>query len=95
MDVPNQKAGSEFQFTLPSPLETGDRFYYKVAAISVDNDTVYSFHSYFFTLDQEPPSIPTGLKGTIDEKGIVSLEWNKNPDNDIRGYRVFLGQFIT
>jgi len=89
IDVPNLKEGTEFEFIVPSPLETGDRFYYKVAAISVDNDTIYSFHSYFFTLDQKPPEIPTGLKGTIDDNGIVLLEWDKNPDNDIRGYRVF------
>lgn len=89
IDVPNSKTNSEFEFIVPSPLETGDRFYYKVAAISVDNDTVISFHTYFFTLDQKPPETPTGLKGTIDEKGVVSLEWNENPDNDIRGYRVF------
>jgi len=89
IDVPNLKSGSDFEFIIPSPLETGERYYYKVAAISVDNDTVYSFHTYFFTLDQEPPSVPTGLKGTIDEKGVVSVVWTKNPENDIRGYRVF------
>ncbi|MFK8046063.1 MAG: hypothetical protein AB8B72_11255 [Crocinitomicaceae bacterium] len=88
--VPNDtEVGSEFKFTVQSPLETGDRYYYKVAAISEDKDTVFSFHEYFFTLDQEPPSIPTGLKGEIDDYGIVSLNWSQNPENDIKGYRVF------
>lgn len=87
--VDNQLELPNFKFNVPSPIETGERYYYKVGAVSADNDTVYSFHSYFFTYDQKPPEIPTGLKGTINENGILDLNWDENPDKDIRGFRVF------
>jgi hypothetical protein len=57
--VYEQKIGSKdtlFRLELPSELETGDAFYYKVFAFSVDNDTIYSAPKYFFTLDQEQPA---------------------------------------
>lgn len=79
---------TSFRFTVDM-LKTGDQFYYKVAAVSVDNDSVYSTASYLFTLDQEAPSKPTGLSGTINEKGIVSLSWTAPSDNDLQGYRIY------
>lgn len=80
---------NSFQFIANVPLESGDRYYYKVAALSVDNDTVYSFPYYFFTLDQIPPQTPQGLAGVVNDSGIVSLTWNLNDEQDIRGYRVY------
>ncbi|MDH4472531.1 MAG: hypothetical protein QE487_07965 [Fluviicola sp.] len=77
-----------FQFTVDM-LKTGDQFYYKVAAVSTDNDSVYSMAHYLFTLDQEPPSAPSKLSGTINEQGIVSLTWSAPADNDLEGYRIF------
>lgn len=79
---------TSFRFVVDM-LKTGDQFYYKVAAVSTDNDSVYSTASYLFTLDQEPPSKPTGLTGTINEKGIVSLSWTAPSDNDLQGYRIY------
>jgi len=78
-----------FDFTANVPLESGDRYYYKVAALSVDNDTVYSFPYYFFTLDQIPPQTPVGLAGIVNDSGVVALTWNLNNEKDIRGYRVY------
>ncbi len=78
-----------FSFTVTSATSTGVRAYYKVAAVSKDQDSAWSYPQYFFTLDQEPPSKPTGLKGTISDSGIVSLSWLPNPDKDLLGYRVF------
>lgn len=82
-------SNEKFRFETNSKLKTGDRNYYKVAAISVDGDTTLSFHYYFYTLDQNPPDVPTGLDGFIDEKGIVQLTWSKNKENDIKAYRIF------
>ena len=82
-------SNNSFQFTATVPLETGDRHYYKVAALSVDNDTVFSFPYYFFTLDQIPPQIPQGLTGIVNDSGIVTLSWILNDEKDIRGYRVY------
>lgn len=88
--IDSKKAsGLHFSFSSNSLLESGDRNYYKIGAVSTDNDTIYSFTKYFFTLDQIPPSKPEGLEGVVNDKGVVSLNWNKNPEEDIRGYRVF------
>ncbi|MGV6860477.1 MAG: fibronectin type III domain-containing protein [Putridiphycobacter sp.] len=89
IDEKNLAANEKFKFEINSKVETGDRNYFKVAAISVDGDTATSMHYYFYTLDQIPPSQPNGLEGYIDEKGRVKLTWTKNPENDIKGYRVF------
>lgn len=78
-----------FRFEATVPVSSGDRYYYKVAAIGTDNDTVYSYPKYIFTLDQIPPSTPLGLRGVINDSGVVKLNWQLNPENDIRGYRVF------
>ncbi len=79
---------SVFSFTVPM-LKTGDQFYYKVLAISKDNDTVSSLPSYVFTLDQEPPSKPTLLTGEIDSNGVVRLLWKAPEDKDLQGYRIY------
>lgn len=85
----NANENGKFNFSSTSKFLSGDRHYYKVAAVSVDNDTSWSYPYYFFTLDQEPPSKPVGLVGSINDSGIVFLNWKANPENDIRGYRVF------
>lgn len=79
---------SVFKFTVPM-LKTGDQFYYKVLAISKDNDTVASLPSYVFTLDQEPPAKPTMLTGEIDSNGVVRLSWQAPTDKDLQGYRIY------
>jgi hypothetical protein len=40
-------------------------------------------------IDSIPPAIPTGLNGEIDSAGVVILNWNKNTEQDLLGYRVF------
>ena len=80
---------NNFQFTLNVPLSSGDRYYYKVVAVSPDNDSVSSFPYYFFTLDQIPPTVPVGLDGFINDSGVVFLHWKPNLENDIQGYRVY------
>lgn len=96
--VQEQKITSKdsiFSVQLPSDLETGDAFYYKVLAFSPDNDTIYSAPKYFFTLDQEPPKPITNLIGKIDSAGIVTLIWEQNVDNDLQGFRVFRANELT
>lgn len=78
-----------FQMTSAVSVTSGDRYYYKIAAIGFDADTLYSFPYYFFTLDQIPPMTPIGLNGTVNDVGIVNLQWTLNPENDIRGYRIY------
>jgi len=39
--------------------------------------------------DSIPPASPTGLKATIDSTGLVTVCWNKNKEQDLRGYQLF------
>ena len=55
----------------------------------------YSNIVFKYPADTMPPSIPTGLKGVIDSAGICTLTWNQNPEDDIRGYRVFVSNDST
>ncbi|MFT5821449.1 MAG: fibronectin type 3 domain-containing protein [Crocinitomix sp.] len=80
---------NNFEFTYQANLLSGDRHYFKVAAISADGDTALSFPYYHFSLDQEPPEKPTAFKGEINENGIANLSWSAPADNDIQGYRIF------
>jgi hypothetical protein len=80
---------TKVSFKTTSSLLSGDRNYFKVFALSPDNDTAYSTPYYYFTLDQEPPEKVTNLKGIIDSSGHVTLSWVKPKDNDLLGYRVY------
>lgn len=64
--------------------------YYRVVAYG-EKDGQRSVSNVVFRhqVDSIPPSAPTGLSGTIDSTGVVRLTWNKNPESDVMGYRVF------
>lgn len=73
-------------FTDEKPHQTN---YYKVLAISVENDTVPSFEGFGMLPDRDPPAVPTEIKGYIDSTGLVHLSWKTNSEKDIQGYRIF------
>ncbi|MCB9223648.1 MAG: fibronectin type III domain-containing protein [Crocinitomicaceae bacterium] len=79
----------KFNFNFKADLLSGDRHYFKVAAISPDGDTAFSYPYYHFSLDQEPPGIPNSLEGIVDSNGIARLKWVAPEDKDLMGYRVF------
>jgi hypothetical protein len=78
-----------FEFEYVAEIPTGDRHYFRVAALSVDGDTAFSYPYYYFTLDQEPPGIPLEFAGEIDSMGVATLSWKAPVDKDIQGYRLF------
>lgn len=86
---------SSKQLELSSEVKTlsGDSYYYKTALLNAD-DTVYSQPYYFFTLDQEAPEAPNGLKIEIDSNGIARLDWEELEDSGLLGYRVFRGNSL-
>jgi uncharacterized protein len=86
-----KRKGMNFEFQYDLEIASGDAFYYKVLAISKDNDSTLSNAKYFFTLDQIPPTAPSKLVGKIDGKGRVFIDWSANAENDIQGYRVYRG----
>jgi hypothetical protein len=63
--------------------------YYKIGAVSIYGDTVFSLPVYVQSIDSIPPEAPTGLTGNIDKNGLLSLRWKSNTEKDLKGYRVF------
>ena len=63
--------------------------YYKVSVIDENEYELYSLPKLGQLIDIEPPSPPEGVIGEIDDKGVLTLSWNPNPELDILGYRVY------
>lgn len=63
--------------------------YYIVAAVDTAGNASVSLAQYAMIIDSIPPAAPTGLSGTIDSTGQVTLSWKLGPEKDIQGYLVF------
>jgi fibronectin type 3 domain-containing protein len=63
--------------------------YYVVKAVGQDGQTATSFPYMVQLEDNTPPAPPKGLKAKVDKQGIATLEWSKNQEEDLIGYRVF------
>lgn len=74
-------------FVDANPLSAG---YYQVVAVDTKNKEYASFPVMVQFEDSEPPKAPSGLKGTIDKQGRVSLTWEKNTEKDLLGYYVYV-----
>jgi len=68
--------------------EVVNNWYFIAAVDSVGNASV-SMPIYAGVKDSIPPSPPTGLVGSIDSTGLVSISWNLNKERDLKGYVVF------
>ncbi|TVR85869.1 MAG: hypothetical protein EA411_12085 [Saprospirales bacterium] len=73
------------QFLDEDPLTDG---YYKIGLEDVNGNSALSNPYMVQLTDTIPPDIPTGLSGTIDKNGVVSLELDANQEEDIYGYRL-------
>lgn len=69
-----------------SPFTSG---YYKVIAKDIYGHKYESYSKLGQLQDKTPPAPPTGLVGTLDKDGKVSLSWKGSPEDDLMGYRVF------
>ena len=65
------------------------RGYYRVFAQDQAGNISYSLSMCNNIEDEVPPAPPTGLDGLADSNGIVYLQWEKNPEKDVFGYRVY------
>ena len=70
--------------TNATPLEP----YYTIASIDTAGNFKQSLPVYSELVDTLRPSIPTGLTGTIDTNGVVSLHWHLGPEANLIGYRI-------
>ncbi len=70
-------------------------YFYIVVAYD-DRGVAFGSPSKLMTImDNDPPSPPTGLMGSIDTLGNVRLQWADNPEKDVKGYRVFFANRPT
>lgn len=83
---------TERRFTDMTTLTTN---YYKVVAIDQRDEGHTSFPYIVLLIDSIPPVPPAGLMGDIDTSGIVTLNWDKNSEPDLLGYRVFRANHKT
>lgn len=74
------------RFTDHNPLASN---FYKVAAITFNNDTIYSYSRMATIIDTISPNSPIGLKAAVDKKGNVTIKWKKNQETDLQGYKLF------
>lgn len=63
--------------------------YLSVTAVGVDGNMRSSFPILVQTADSIPPSAPKSLNGKISKDGATSINWSKNAEPDIYGYRIY------
>ena len=63
--------------------------YYLLSVFDDYTEKVSSSHTYAELIDSIPPAPPVAITGSIDSTGIVTLNWMKNTEADIDGYRVY------
>lgn len=62
--------------------------YYFVGVIDEAGNTSISMPHYAEFIDSIPPAPVTGIMGSIDTNGIVTLKWHKSNAPDVKGYFV-------
>jgi len=64
--------------------------YYRVKAVDAIGVEITHSQPYFLHVeDNVPPAAPKELSGLADTKGVVTLKWSTNTEDDLMGYRVF------
>lgn len=79
---------NEMRFLDKNPDEINGGFY-RIETVDTAGNLNWSLGMMGFLKDSIPPAIPTGLTGTVDSLGVVTLKWNLGPEKDIKGYRVY------
>ena len=68
-----------------------DGQYVRILTTDRQGTAITSFPKIIRVFDEVPPAPPVGLAGTLDSTGLVVLTWAPNQEEDLRGYRVYLG----
>ncbi len=79
---------SNTDFIDNNAFEHGESFYVVVAVDTASNIST-SVPAMGLVPDVTPPAAPAGLRGRIDSSGRVYLSWDKNKEEDLRGYKVY------
>ncbi|HTR31792.1 MAG TPA: hypothetical protein VMH27_21110 [Puia sp.] len=79
---------SATEFTDTGAFAHGQNFY-MVIALDTAGNMGTSLPAMGLVPDNTPPGVPKGLRGFIDRKGLVHLTWRSNPEEDVKGYKVY------
>jgi len=63
--------------------------YFTISAIGKKGSKTTSQSMLVQPVDSIPPAKPLELKGIIDSTGVVKLNWLKNKEKDLLGYRIY------
>jgi uncharacterized protein len=63
--------------------------FHRVAAITIDKDTLFSSEKMSVVFDTIPPQMPKDLSGTIGVDGLLKLTWKANTEDDFKGYVLY------
>lgn len=62
--------------------------YYFVGVFDHENNVNVSMPKHGTIIDSIPPAAPSGLTGSIDTNGVVTLKWRLGQEPDLKGYFV-------
>jgi len=71
----------------------GQPNYYVIQAVDTAFNVSSSIPAAVTLIDTIPPAAPVWLSGKIDSLGVVTLEVEKNPENDLMGYRLYKANY--
>jgi hypothetical protein len=69
---------------------TNNNYVYVAAVREMDGKEYSSLPRFAELIDTISPVKPKGGRGIIKTSGDVVVKWNKNPEDDIRGYRLYI-----
>lgn len=79
----------ETTYFLDTTSTGSEKTYYVVASLDTAGNYTYSIPRLGIITDTTPPGKPTGLTGLMDKTGVVGLQWDPNPEADVKGYKVY------
>ena len=63
--------------------------YFVISAIGQNGVNAESYPSMVQPVDSIPPAPPKNLVGKMDTTGLITIQWDKNIEPDLQGYRIF------
>ena len=77
------------------PFTNDTAYFFQIAAVDTAGNISSSFPVALRVIDSIPPAPPTGLQGTMDSNGVVTILWEASPETDAVGYQVYFANDTT
>jgi uncharacterized protein len=86
--TPKMLAPTERQF-MDEKASAEKSNFYAIIAVDTAGNISSSESRLVFSYDETPPAKPTGMTGSIDTNGIVTVKWALGKELDLKGYYIF------